>query len=265
MSGRLVPTVRTTPTMRDFADALQSVAPELHRASAGVLWAQFACETADGRHCYGWNLGNVKWLPGCVEDYHVLRGVWEGVTPATADRLLSSGQWERSTNPDHAKAVGPGRVAVIALPSNPASWFRSYPSLAVGMAHFVAGKRKASSRYASAWPFVLSGDCNAYARELGRKGYYTASPDAYAAAMLTKHRAWMASRDFDDALDAALASSFARAPRDLARLDALDTERPAVDVVTGDSWVLPFEIVHDSTEIVEASIAAYRRERDGSW
>lgn len=220
--SKLIETVRTTPTMRTFSDALLLCWPEATKEGAGVLWAHFAGETAgvvvgkivDGYHCYNNNLGNVKWSVGCGLDYVSLKGVWEGFRIGDEDgdgdiddvdrvmlieRLIRTGLWMADPSADHAKAVGLGKVSMIATSAHSATWFRAYPSLDVGMAAFVKMKRDPQSRYAGAWAFVEAGDPNGYARELGAKGYYTASPDVYAAAMTRKFDAWMSSDAFDDA------------------------------------------------------------------
>lgn len=216
MVEQLLPTIRTTPTKIDFARALLAAWPDATKEGAGVLYAHFAGETGDGVYCFNWNLGNVKHVKGDGFDYVSLRGVWEGfkITDLDGDgdvdeadrvmlveRLLASGMWQLDPSPDHAKAVGPGKVSMIATPGNAATWFKSYPSLAIGMHFFVEGKRKPSGRYASAWPFVVAGDPEGYARELGKKGYYTASPDVYAKAMRKKFDAWMIANDFEGAQD----------------------------------------------------------------
>lgn len=197
--SKLVPTVRTTPTMRDFARALLATWSDASKPAAGVLYAQFAGETGKGAHCYGHNLGNVKWSAGCGWDYHALNGVWEGVTPAQAERLIAFGQWRADPSADHARAVGPGKVSIIALPNNPAAWFRAYPSLSAGARVYVDTKRNPGGRYSSAWAYALAGDCDGYARELGRKGYYTASADAYARTMLAHHAEWMRATGYEEA------------------------------------------------------------------
>ncbi len=168
--SQLVPTVRTTPTLREFATALLAVWPEATKGGAGVLWAQYASETGDGLHCYGWNLANVKWTKGCGLDYQALHGVWE----------IINGQ----------------RVEIP--PDNPGSWFRVYPSLEEGMASFVDSKRRGQWR--STWPFVEAVDPDGYARELRRMFYYTAPVETYVASMKAKLAKWMASDAFDSAL-----------------------------------------------------------------
>lgn len=214
MPGSLVATQRTTPTKLDFAKALLIQCPDLTKETAGVLWAHFAGETGDGAYCWNFNLGNVKHTTGDGRDYVSLAGVWEGfkVGDENGDgvidaddktmlinRMCATGMWLLDLSLDHAKAVGAGKVSLIATKNNAASWFRAYPTLEVGMVSFVDMKRDPKSRYAGAWAYVLAGDADGYARELGRKGYYTASPDVYARAMVKKHAEWMADRGFDDA------------------------------------------------------------------
>lgn len=236
----LVPTIRTQPSKRDFALAALSVV-KLGKRQVGVLWSQFAGETGRGYHCYRNNLGNVKAGAGWTGDYHALHGVWEGVSPAAAAELVARGEARFDPSEDHARAVGPSKRSVIFTAAHPASWFRSYASLDVGMASFIGAKR--SGRYAGAWRFLEAGDCDGYARELGRCGYYTASPDAYSKAMLAMHREWMASDAFELALEAGGVCIGAAC-------DELEGETlPTVDLISGATWILPFEIVHPRVDL----------------
>lgn len=203
---RLLPTVLTKPSRAEFAEALLRTWPEATRRGAGVFWAQFALETGEGSHCYNHNLGNVKHVKGDGSDYVSLRGVWEGIKIGDEDgdgdvdaidrmllieRLTRSGLWHLDPSESHQVAVGKGKVSMIAEPSNPATWFRAFPSLEAGMQFYVEKKRKPGYRYSSAWKYVLAGDPDAFAYELGRKGYYTADPKVYAAAMRRKFDVWM--------------------------------------------------------------------------
>ncbi len=214
VSEQILTTTRTTPRMLDFARALLIVWPEATKEAAGVLWSHFAGETGEGQYCWNWNLGNMKHVTGDGFDFVSLRGVWEGFRVGDEDgdgdidsddrailvaRLVRSGMWVADPSADHATAVGPTKVSLIASPKNSATWFRAYDSLEHGMSKFIAAKQSKSSRYFSAWAFVLAGDPEGYGRELGRKGYYTASPDAYAKSMRAKFSKWMASLAFDDA------------------------------------------------------------------
>jgi hypothetical protein len=166
----LVPTVRTPTTKRDIARAILRVSPDLSKEAVGVLWGQHACETADGLQCWNFNFGNIKHFKGDGYDHHALRGVFEYV----------DGKRVELTTDD------------------PGSWFRSFPSLDAGIADHVRFLH--SKRYLSTWPFVLAGDPDGFAHDLGRCGYFTAPPEAYARILLSKHRVWMVSSAYEEAV-----------------------------------------------------------------
>lgn len=194
---RLVATQRTPLSMSDVAGGILKAWPEATKVQAGVLWAQFAIECADGRSCWNYNLGNVKHVAGDGHDYVYLAGVWEGVTPETARKLIAAGEWEIDTAPEHVHAVPAGKVAIRATTANPGTWFVAYPSLEDGVKAFLDYKRSPTSRYHAAWAYVLTGDPQGFARTLGRLGYFTASADVYARAMRAKFDAWMRSAAFE--------------------------------------------------------------------
>lgn len=197
-----VPTVRTSLSVGDFAIGVLRAWPEVEKAQAGVLWSHFAVECGDGRSCWNYNLGNVKHVAGDGHDFVALHGVWEGATVSEAARLVAAGHWREDADASHQKAVGPGKVAIAATDDNPATWFRAYETLDEGMRAFLNLKKNPESRYHAAWAFVLDGDATAYARTLGRLGYYTASPDIYAANMSAKWSAWMGAETFETIADA---------------------------------------------------------------
>lgn len=221
----LVATKHTFISMEAFAAALLEVWPDATKEQSAVLYAQFAGETGASKYLWNNNFGNVKWSKGCGLDYMSLAGVWEGFLVRDEDkdgdiddddramlvaRMVASGLWAVDTSKDHAIAVGKAKVSLIATPANTTTWFRAYPSAAAGMAAFV--KTKQSGRFASAWAFVVAGDCVGFARDIGiprvRPGdtwptvYYTADVTAYANAMLAHRARWMASTAFDEALEA---------------------------------------------------------------
>lgn len=258
--SKLVPTIRTTPTNEGFARAFLTQAPGATKAACGVLWAQFACETGRGVHCYGHNLGNYKWTAG-AGDHHALNGVWEGFAPDVAATMIASGRARPDPSADHARAVGPSKVSVIFTAADPMSWFRSYASLAFGMAHFVTTKR--TGRYASAWKYLERGDAEGYARCLGSLSYYSGSPDAYARNMLALHAEWMRSTAFDD-----VSAEPTIDPRVCLPGEVCDESRPTVDAITGETWVLPFAIVRPPVEFTPQVLPDDESgpiEPDGLW
>lgn len=216
---RRVPTVRTTPSMLDFHRALlrawrTATGALPAKPQACVLGAHFAGETGDGKSCWNWNLGNYKFFKGAGA-FMSLAGVWEGFRWGDEDgdgdvdeddrvlfvaRMIRTGLWKEDPSKDHARAVGPRKVSLVATAANPTTFFRAFDTLDLGMASFLAAKQNPKSRYASAWPFIVRGDPDGYARELGRKGYYTADPNVYARSLRAKWSAWMAAPAFDQAL-----------------------------------------------------------------
>lgn len=201
MADLLRPVVVTTPTRDEY---IRAVLRGWHLVGDGVrfpreesiavLWAQYMIETG-GRSCFGWNLGNVKASAG--QPYHQLRGVWEGVTPADAERLEASGEAVRDTNENHAKAVGASRVSVVFQPPHPATHFRAFDSLDAGMAEHLELLHR---RFSKAWPSVLAGDFVAFAQALHDQHYFTAAPEAYAAGMRNPFGQLVASNTYEDAI-----------------------------------------------------------------
>jgi hypothetical protein len=203
VSDRLIPTVRTIVTLRDYARAVVRAWHKVgegvpDKASVAVLWAQYMIETG-GRDSWGWNIGNTKEIPNDGINYHALRGVWEGATPAEAARLIASGEAVADPSPDHARAVGVGRASVIYQPPHPATWFSSFESLDQAMEHHLVFLAR---RFAPAWPAVLAGDPSKFAHALRARGYFTASAEAYAAGMRRPYENFLMSSGYEDALAA---------------------------------------------------------------
>jgi hypothetical protein len=207
VADQQVAVIRTVVTLRDYVRAVVLAWPSIAtdpcpKEAPAVLWGQYIIETG-GSAAWGFNIGNVKWTPGCGYDFHCLRGVWEGASPAEAARLIARGEAHADPNPGHAVAVDPqkktGRVSIVFEPPHPATRFRSYPSLAAAMeAHLLL----LAKRFAVAWPAVLAGDVDRFASALHSRGYFTASPLAYAAGMRRPFAEAMASSAWDDATEA---------------------------------------------------------------
>lgn len=200
MSEQLKPVLRTSITMADFVrgfvrSAIASGQPLPSEAAVAVAYAQYAIETGAGPNCFNYNVGNVKHVKGDGFDYHMLNGVWEGTTPDRAAQLIASGRVIADPSPNHAKAVGEGRVSVLYVPPDPATWFRAFSSLDEGMGAHLAILMK---RFSRSWTVLLSGDYVLFAKTLHAQGYFTANPDAYARGMRPSYEALIATRTYED-------------------------------------------------------------------
>lgn len=176
MSGNLVPTVRTTYTEYDIVKALiqgwianEGKAP--NQRQIGVIWAQNSLETGQSFSMWNNNVANVKYTEAAgAVDYCMLANVWEIVN---------------------------GKK-VMFQPPNPATWFRSFPTLADGVTfqiNFLKNKR-----YKTAWTAVESGNPAAFAHLLKLAGYYTAPEQDYVAAMNGFFNKFMRDQTFAKAL-----------------------------------------------------------------
>lgn len=234
MTDKLVPTVRTVVSLPMYARAVlrswHHVGDDKpSKATIAVLWAQYMIETG-GRDSWGWNIGNTKEIPNDGINYHALRGVWEGVSPAEAERLISSGQAVADPSADHAKAVGAGRVSVVFQPPHPATWFSSFLTLDDAMAHHL---KFLARRFAVAWPAILSGDYVKFAHALKSRGYFTADANSYANGMRAPYFAFMNSPAYDEALAVIIQDDIDTQPD----LDNPDSER--IPVVNTDIMERP--------------------------
>lgn len=203
MPEQNVPVRRTVITLPDYVRAVVKAWGTVDngpctKGACAVLYAQYMIETG-GAACFNFNVGNVKHVAGDGHDYHMLGGVWEGVSPQAADSLVASGRAIRDASTDHAHAVGPGRVSVLFQPPDPATWFRAFTSLDDAMRDHL---KVLAHRFAPAWPYVIAGDVNLFAQVLHDHGYFTASPVAYAAGMQRPYLAAMVSSAWDDATEA---------------------------------------------------------------
>lgn len=158
MGAKLVPAQRTKYTQQDMIKAFvvawhKEFGEFPKKESIGVLYAQNALETGGTVSMWNNNVGNVKFVaksdPTLDEgkEYTMLSNVWEII----------------------------GGKKVIFNPPHTATWFRSFPTLADGIAdHLVFLKTK---RYKTAWSAVESGNPAAFAHLLKINLYYTA-PEA---------------------------------------------------------------------------------------
>jgi len=184
-----VVTQRTTPTPRDVVTMLLSAWPQLTNNGARTLTAQFMVETGGGKHCYNWNLGNVKANSPNIPHMY-LRNVWECLSQSGADARLAGGRGlVRIATPEEIRKRGwrcaAGAVVVVFNPPHPASRFRAYRSLQEGAQRWIGHHQriaKANPNYINA---LSTGNTSAVAKALKAARYYTASESDYARAMAT--------------------------------------------------------------------------------
>lgn len=103
--------------------------------------AQQAFETAWWHYCWDFNLGNVKHVAGDGRSYCMIR----------LNEMI-------------------GGKVVWFDPPNPATWMRAFDSLAAGVVDYMTIMR---GQFGYAWPFVETGDVEAFCHALKQRGYYT--------------------------------------------------------------------------------------------
>ena len=155
-----------TPLSRDtFARAIQVADPSLSKASAGILYGQYALETGQGSACWNWNIGNVK-----VKRSQVEAGMAFVMVPHV---------WEIENG-----------VRKVYEPPDEQTWFRAYADLGEAMVGHLAFLQR---RYAVAWSSVLAGDPRGFVAALKANKYFSGDPVAYANSVAWFQRVWIAS------------------------------------------------------------------------
>lgn len=156
MAENEVPRVQTPITLEVFVAAIRAAyASELgrepDRKTAAVFFGHLMIETS-GVAVWNWNLGNIKYVPGCGSDWFDLPGTWEVVN---------------------------GRKVVLPA-GDPGRRFRAYDSPVDGLARKLRFLYSgAGGRYAKAWKDACDGQPAHYARSLKDAGYYTGDVNAY--------------------------------------------------------------------------------------
>ena len=146
-------------------------APPVHRESIWILTAQWGLETAWGKQCYNWNLGNVKSYEGDSHNYQFY----------ACNEILSLAQAQKyvAKNPDTAKITTvrkDGKAIIWFYPEHSGCRFRAHKSLDEGVLDHL---RLLVRRFDKAWPEIIEGDVVGYSRALRAQGYYTADEASY--------------------------------------------------------------------------------------
>lgn len=194
-----VETTTTTPKTGDVYTLLIGSWPELNEEGALSLTAQFWHETGSGKHCYNWNLGNVK--AGVAVPHMYLKNVWEvfsGLLMATELVARTPGQAHVATVTeirDHGWPCPPGKAIVVFQPPHEQCRFRAYASLADGAAKWIEHHQRIAAQNPDYLAQLNAGDLPAIARSLKLARYYTAGEEGYAAAMVRSRVAILKARD----------------------------------------------------------------------
>ncbi len=182
MSAKLVPTIRTSYTQAQLAEAFVKAWWELFKEfpkkeSIYVLMAQNGLETGMAASMFNNNIGNVKFVPSknpqddTGKEYMMLRNVFEFIN---------------------------GKK-VYFQPPHPATWFRSFKTLSDGLVdHILFLKNK---RYKIAWDSVLAGDPVDFSKKLKKQGYYTAPEPQYTAGVVRIYNSLMKKQYVEKAID----------------------------------------------------------------
>lgn len=188
VSGPLVelPARRTPASAQEVYSALGRVwrarfGEEPKKESLCVLLSQWALETGRGKSMWNYNLGNIKGKPGggdgrcwtffaCNE---ILPVAHANAAVAKAG-LRETGTGEKDVAITSTKN---GMAVVWFYPNHVACCFRAYRTLDEGAGDYLALLHR---RFASAWPAVLAGDPEQFAKLLKAARYYTADENEYA-------------------------------------------------------------------------------------
>lgn len=143
------------------------------KKSIAILYAQNNIETGGTTHMWNWNLGNIKAIddPNNIIEYCALNGVWE----------IINGQ------------------RIIISPDKPGAWFRSFPTLADGVAFYLNFLK--NSRYKKAWEAIEVGNPSDFVHLLKLANYYTASEEDYVKAVLLYFNKFMKDNSFEEILN----------------------------------------------------------------
>lgn len=182
-----VPAKKTKPKTADVVALIRHAWPDLNDNGAQTLAAQFIHETAAGRYCFNWNLGNVKSKTDQLHMY--LRNVWEVVDARRAEgEVAKSGGLARiateKEKKDHGWSCRPGQDVVVFSPPHWQCRFRAYASLEEGAQRWVAHHRDTiAKKHPEFLTHLNAGDVAAVANTLKDAGYFTANSETYARSM----------------------------------------------------------------------------------
>lgn len=181
MSAKLVPTIKTIFTQKEFIKSLIEAWKNIYdvlpdKKQIGVIFAQWSIETGQGKFCWNNNIGNVKYIPSKNPEndnveYMMLKNTWE----------IIKGQ------------------KVVFQPPSPQTWFRAFDTLADGVTFHVNFLR--GNKYAKVWTAVEAGDPDTFAHLLKEAKYYTAPEILYVKNMHIYFDKFIKDSLFEEALE----------------------------------------------------------------
>lgn len=146
-------------------------APPPKKECIWLLTAQWGLETGWGKSMWNYNFGNVKSIDGDGHDYQFF----------ACNEILDTGHAEQlqEASPQTVKVVpykSLGKSVVWFYPKHPGCRFRAFADAAAGATDHIS---LVNRRFSKAWPSVLTGDPQTYAKALKAQGYYTADEYEY--------------------------------------------------------------------------------------
>lgn len=174
------------------------------KESAALLMSQWALETGHGKAMHNFNVGNVKSRPGdgyswqffaCNEIFseaqalaHVKAAQRRTEDLALPGVMHPTRLMDAVITSSYTDTQGRKVAVVWFYPDNPACRFRAFETLDEGTLDHL---QILSKRFASAWPFILSGDPVAFVRHLKAQGYFTAAIEPYQKAVVQLYQQFL--------------------------------------------------------------------------
>ena len=183
-----VPLQLTTPPVRDVVTALRASWPGLGEQGGRTMTAQFVLETGWGKHCFNWNIGNMK--PKTAQQTYAFRpSVWECYGPSDASSYVANGHGlvhlaTADEIKQHEACTAP-KVMVIFLAPHDQCRFLAFASLLGGAQALVERHKKVISFDPNYLSELNAADIPNVVSALNKSGYFTSNVGQYTASMIS--------------------------------------------------------------------------------
>lgn len=168
-----VEAVATPATPEQMGRAFLELVPDASRSVVRMFLAHWAFETGWGNSMMNHNIVNGK-SDGKSGDWTFFP-CGENVTRAEAERAMAASPLVTLKNPDTDDGVS-SPVEVVVMPDHPWCRFSAYPSLAAGVAAYVAMMRR---NFPRSWEALLSGDVANFVATLKSESFFSAAESVY--------------------------------------------------------------------------------------